>query len=208
MESPSASGGNRRSALFTLGNRVGGADGFARRRDFRVKPRPMCAAELTLALYEPDIAPNVGAMLRTCACLGVDAAIIEPAGFVFSDRRFRRAGMDYLDALVIDRHISFAAFELWRAAAGRRLVLLTTDGTSDLWDFSFRGGDILMVGRESVGVPESAAARADARVRIPITPPLRSLNVGVAAALALGEALRQLRHRAAAPVVEDVVTTV
>ena len=168
----------------------------------------MSAAELTLALYEPDIAPNAGAMLRTCACLGVDAAIIEPAGFVFSDRRFRRAGMDYLDALVIDRHSSFAAFERWRAAARRRLVLLTTEGTTELWDFAFRTGDILMVGRESVGVPESTAARADARVRIAIRPPLRSLNVGVAAALALGEALRQLRHRAgAARVGDDDVST-
>ncbi len=158
----------------------------------------MSAAELTLALYEPDIAPNAGAMLRTCACLGVDVAIIEPAGFVFSDRRFRRAGMDYLDALVIDRHTSFDAFENWRGAARRRLVLLTTTGTTELWDFAFRPADILMVGRESSGVPDSAAARADAWVRIPIRPPLRSLNVGIAAALALGEALRQLRHRAAA----------
>lgn len=154
----------------------------------------MSAHELTLALYEPDIAANAGAMLRTCACLGAAAAIIEPAGFAFSDRRFRRSGMDYLEDLVIDRHSSFRAFEDWRAAAGRRLVLLTTKGERELWDFAFRPGDILMVGRESAGVPDAVSARADARLRIPIRPPLRSLNVGIAAALALGEALRQLRE--------------
>jgi tRNA (cytidine/uridine-2'-O-)-methyltransferase len=153
----------------------------------------MTTSPITLALYEPDIAANAGAMMRTCACLGVDAAIVEPAGFLISDRRFRRSGMDYLNALVIARHDSFQRFETWRATSGRRLVLLTTKGDSQLWDFAFRPGDILMVGRESAGVPDAVAALADARVRIPIRPSLRSLNVGIAAALALGEALRQLR---------------
>ena len=153
----------------------------------------MSAAPIALALYEPDIAANAGAMMRTCACLGVDAAIIEPAGFPISDRRFRRSGMDYLDELVIERHASFERFETWRRAARRRLVLLTTKGDSQLWEFVFRPGDILMVGRESAGVPDAVAALADARVRIPIRPSLRSLNVGIAAALALGEALRQFR---------------
>ena len=153
----------------------------------------MFAAPIALALYEPDIAANAGAMMRTCACLGVDAAIIEPAGFPISDRRFRRSGMDYLDELVIERHATFEQFETWRRASGRRLVLLTTGGESQLWDFAFHPGDVLMVGRESAGVPDAVAALADARVRIPIRPPLRSLNVGIAAALALGEALRQLR---------------
>ena len=153
----------------------------------------MTTSPITLALYEPDIAANAGAMMRTCACLSVDAAIIEPAGFLISDRRFRRSGMDYLDALVITRHASFERFETWRAASRRRLVLLTTKGDSQLWDFAFRPGDILMVGRESAGVPDAVAALADARVRIPIRPSLRSLNVGIAAALALGEGLRQLR---------------
>ena len=133
-------------------------------------------------------------MMRTCACLGVDAAIIEPAGFPVSDRRFRRSGMDYLDHLAIQRHASFERFETWRRTTGRRLVLLTTKGDSQLWDFAFRPGDVLMVGRESAGVPDAVAAVADARVRIPIRPPLRSLNVGIAAALAFGEALRQLRQ--------------
>jgi tRNA (cytidine/uridine-2'-O-)-methyltransferase len=154
----------------------------------------MSASQIALALYEPDIAVNAGAMMRTCACLDVDAAIIEPAGFPVSDRRFRRAGMDYLDHLAIERHASFERFETWRRTTGRRLVLLTTKGDSLLWDFAFRPGDVLMVGRESAGVPDAVAAVADARVRIPIRPPLRSLNVGIAAALALGEALRQLRQ--------------
>lgn len=150
-------------------------------------------ARLTLALYEPDIAPNVGAMLRTCACLDIEAAIIEPAGFPLSDRRLRRSGMDYLDALSIERHLSFERFEAWRAQAGRRLVLLTTKGDTELWDFAFAADDVILVGRESAGVPEAVRSAADACVRIPIRRPLRSLNVGVAAALALGEARRQLR---------------
>jgi tRNA (cytidine/uridine-2'-O-)-methyltransferase len=154
----------------------------------------MSAAPIALALYEPDIAANAGAMMRTCACLGIDAAIVEPAGFPVSDRRFRRSGMDYLDHVAIERHASFERFETWRRTTGRRLVLLTTKGESRLWDFAFRPGDIVMVGRESAGVPDAVAAVVDARVRIPIRPPLRSLNVGIAAALALGEALRQLRQ--------------
>jgi tRNA (cytidine/uridine-2'-O-)-methyltransferase len=154
----------------------------------------MSAAPIALALYEPDIAANAGAMMRTCACLGIDAAIIEPAGFPVSDRRFRRSGMDYLDHVAIERHASFERFETWRRTTGRRLVLLTTKGESRLWDFAFRPGDVVMVGRESAGVPDAVAAVADVRVRIPIRPPLRSLNVGIAAALALGEALRQLRQ--------------
>jgi tRNA (cytidine/uridine-2'-O-)-methyltransferase len=164
------------------------AQGFADAADRPVR-------RLVLALYEPDIAANAGAMFRTCACFGADAAIVEPAGFVFSDKKFRRAGMDYLDALAITRHASFAAFEAWRAAEARRLVLLTTGGDVDLWDFAFQPGDVLMVGRESAGVPEAVHAGADVRLRIPILAPLRSLNVGVAAALALGEAARQARGR-------------
>jgi len=149
-------------------------------------------APLTLALYEPDMAPNAGAMLRTCACFAADAAIIEPAGFVLTDAGLRRAGMDYIDRLSIVRHASFARFEAWRAAAGRRLALLTTRGETTLWDFAFRPGDVILVGRESAGAPDSVHAAADARLRIPIAPPLRSLNVAVAAALALAEARRQL----------------
>ena len=147
---------------------------------------------LVLALFEPDIAANTGAMLRTCACLGAAAAIVEPAGFVFSDARFRRAGMDYLDALRLQRHASFAAFETWRRGEGRRLALLTTKGDVDLWDFRFAPGDVVMVGRELAGVPPAVHEAADARLRIPIRAPLRSLNVGVAAGIALADAVRQL----------------
>jgi len=149
-------------------------------------------ATLLLALYEPDIAQNAGAMLRTCACLGVSAAIIEPAGFRREDSRFRRAGMDYLDAVSIAAHDSWDRFEAWRIASGRRLVLLTTRGETDMWDFAFRQDDVILVGRESAGAPVSVARAADARLRIPIRPPLRSLNVGVAATIAMTEALRQL----------------
>jgi tRNA (cytidine/uridine-2'-O-)-methyltransferase len=150
------------------------------------------AAALCLALYQPDIAQNTGAMLRTCACLGVSAAIIEPAGFPVSDRHFRRSGMDYLDHVAIARHISWRAFSDWRRASGRRLILLTTSAEDSLWDFTFQKEDILIVGRESAGVPQEVHDDADARIRIAIQPAMRSLNVGVAAAIALAEALRQI----------------
>jgi tRNA (cytidine/uridine-2'-O-)-methyltransferase len=159
---------------------------------------------LALALYQPDIPQNAGTMLRACACLGVEAAIVEPAGFPVSDRHFRRAGMDYLDQLSIARHASFAAFERWRAAQAptRRLVLLTTSGETSLWDFAFSPGDVLMVGRESAGAPETVHHAADARIVVPLRQGLRSLNVAVAASMALGEAIRQLRAQGAAPTVD------
>ena len=150
------------------------------------------AAPLLLALFEPDIAQNAGAIFRTCACLGVEAAIIEPAGFRTSDSRFRRAGMDYLDVLTITIHDSWPRFEAWRASARRRLVLLTTKGERCLWDFAFEENDIILVGRESTGVPERVRASADVRLRIPVRAGLRSLNVGIAATIALTEALRQI----------------
>ncbi len=153
---------------------------------------------LTLALYQPDIPQNCGTMLRMCACLGIAAAIIEPAGFPTSDRHFRRAGMDYLDALEVGRHASFAAFEAWRvegagrAGTGRRLVLLSTKAATPYADATFRPGDVLMVGRESAGVPDHVHGAADLRVVVPMVPGLRSLNVAVAAAMVVGEALRQI----------------
>ena len=150
------------------------------------------AAPLLLALFEPDIAQNTGAMMRTCACLGVDAAIIEPAGFRINDSRFRRAAMDYINALRLESHDSWASFSAWRALHQRRLVLLTTKGETGLWDFAFREKDIILVGRESSGVPEAVRVSADVRVHIPIQPPLRSLNVGIAATIAMTEGLRQL----------------
>ena len=153
---------------------------------------------LRLALYQPDIPQNTGTMLRTCACLGVGADLIEPAGFPTSNRHFRRAGMDYLDAIAVIRHASYAAFETWRASTAgpiarpRRLVLLTTAAETDYRDFAFQDRDVLMVGRESAGVPPEVHAAADARITIPLQPGFRSLNVAVAAAMVLGEALRQL----------------
>ena len=152
---------------------------------------------LRLALYQPDIPQNAGTMLRMCACLGVAADIIEPAGFPVSDRHFRRAGMDYLDAVEIERHMSWRAFEEWRAgriATGEpaRLVLLTTKAALPYTDFRFAAGDILMVGRESAGVPDEVHDAAEGRIVIPIRPAMRSLNVAVSAAMALGEAIRQI----------------
>ncbi len=147
---------------------------------------------LMLALYQPDIPQNTGTMLRACACLGVAAAIIEPAGFPISDRNFRRAGMDYLDKVDLTRHISWRAFEEWRAASGRRLALLTTKGAQPYTEFAFKPGDIVMVGRESAGVPDEVHERADARLVIPMRMNLRSLNVAVAATMVIGEAIRQI----------------
>jgi tRNA (cytidine/uridine-2'-O-)-methyltransferase len=135
-------------------------------------------------------------MLRLAACLGVTAVIIEPAGFPVTDRHFRRAGMDYLDEVTIERHMSWRAFESWRNCARRegsagRLVLLTTKAELAYTDFRFADDDILLVGRESAGVPDEVQAAADAHLRIPIRASLRSLNVAVAASMVLGEAMRQ-----------------
>lgn len=151
---------------------------------------------MRLALYEPDIPQNAGTMLRLAACLGVAADVIEPCGFILSDSRLKRAGMDYLLQAEIKRHSSWAAFQEWRAEAGRaqgghRLLLLTTKGDIPYPSFAFRPDDILMVGRESAGVPDAVAAGADARIRIPMASGLRSINVAVAAAMVLGEARRQ-----------------
>ncbi|GLH80479.1 tRNA (cytidine(34)-2'-O)-methyltransferase [Bradyrhizobium sp. SSBR45G] len=149
---------------------------------------------MQIALYQPDIPQNTGTILRLCACLGLDAHIIEPAGFAVSDRHFRRAGMDYLDQLSWRRHDSWSAFEGWRTAQGHRLLLLTTKAQASYLDFSYRADDILLLGRESAGVPETVSDAADAQLRIPLRPGLRSLNVAMAAALAAGEALRQVGH--------------
>ena len=144
-----------------------------------------------LALYQPDIPQNAGTLLRLCACLGVDVDIVEPAGFPVSDRAFRRAGLDYLDKVNIARHVSFSAFEESRRKAGQRLVLLTTRAAQAHTAFRFAPGDVLMVGRESAGVPDEVHAAADARIIVPMREGLRSMNVAVAAAIVLGEALRQ-----------------
>lgn len=146
---------------------------------------------MQIALYQPDIPQNTGTILRLCACMGVAAHIIEPAGFPISDRHFRRAGMDYLDQVDWQRHDSWAKFEEWRRQGGHRLLLFTTKGATQYLDFSYQRSDILLFGRETAGVPQKVAEAADARLVIPIQPGLRSLNVAMAAAMALGEALRQ-----------------
>lgn len=146
---------------------------------------------MRLALYEPDIPQNTGTILRLCACLGLEAHIIEPAGFPVSDRAFRRAGMDYLDRVALTRHPSFAAFEEWRQGAGLTLTLLTTAAERSYLDHRFGAGEVVLLGRESAGVPEAVHRAADARLKVPIRADMRSLNVAMAAAMVAGEALRQ-----------------
>ena len=147
---------------------------------------------MRLALYQPDIPQNAGSLMRLCACLGVALDIIEPCGFLLSDRNFRRAGMDYAARADIHRHASWERFQNERASRpDNRLILLTTRGAEPYTGFTFAPGDILLVGRESAGVPEEVHQAADARLLIPMMPGLRSLNVAQAAAMVLGEALRQ-----------------
>lgn len=146
---------------------------------------------MEIVLYEPDIPQNAGTIMRLGACLAVPVHIIEPAGFPVSDRAFRRAGLDYLDAVKIERHVSFAAFEEWRQANARRLVLLTTKANDLYPSFAFRESDLLLVGRESAGVPDNVHAAAGASLRIPMRNGQRSLNIAVALSMVLGEALRQ-----------------
>ena len=149
---------------------------------------------MRLALYQPDIPQNAGSLMRLGACLGVGIDVIEPCGFLLTDRNFRRAGMDYLKSADIRRHASWTRFRDGFSAdrrAGQRLVLLTTRGAMAYADFAFQASDTLLVGRESAGVPDEVHAAADARLLIPLQPGLRSLNVAQAAAMVLGEALRQ-----------------
>jgi tRNA (cytidine/uridine-2'-O-)-methyltransferase len=143
---------------------------------------------MRIALYQPDIAPNAGTLMRLAACLGIAVDLIEPAGFLLSDARFRRAGMDYLDQLTLVRHVSWEAFQSARTG---RLVLLTTRGQTPHHKVEYRADDVLMVGRESAGVPESVHDSADLRVRVPMRQGLRSINVALAGTLVLGEAMRQ-----------------
>ncbi|WP_421726561.1 tRNA (cytidine(34)-2'-O)-methyltransferase [Bauldia sp.] len=144
---------------------------------------------IAIALYQPDIPQNTGNILRLGACLGASVHIIEPAGFDMSDRALRRAGMDYIAAVDLRRHTGWAAFVSWRES--RRIILLTTHADVAYADFTFRDDDVLLFGRESAGVPEEIHAAADARLLIPMRSGLRSLNVAAAAAMVLGEALRQ-----------------
>ena len=146
---------------------------------------------MRIALYEPDIPQNTGTILRLAACLGVEAHIVEPTGFPSSDRAFRRAGMDYLDQVSLRRHQSWAAFDAWRRSEQLRLILFTTGAETSYLDCAYRPDDVLMFGRESAGVPEAVHQAADLRLKVPMRPDLRSINVAMTAAMALGEALRQ-----------------
>ena len=144
---------------------------------------------MRIALYEPEIAGNVGAVMRLGACLGAAVDLIEPLGFAWDDKRVRRAAMDYIDHVEVTRHAGFAAFRA--AVAPRRLVLFTTKATQSVYDFSFAPDDVLLFGKESAGVPASVAEVCQARLRIPMRPEVRSMNLASSAALVLGEALRQ-----------------
>lgn len=147
---------------------------------------------MRLALFQPDMAPNTGAMMRLCACFGVGMDIIEPCGFVWDERKIKRTGMDYRQLVAFQRHADWARFRAHMS--GKRLVLLTTKAALPYHHFSFQADDILMVGQESAGVPLDVHQSVDAQIVIPMQPQARSLNVGMAAAIVLAEALRQTGH--------------
>ncbi len=146
---------------------------------------------MRLALYQPDIPQNTGTLLRLCACLDVPCDIIEPCGFPLDDAKLRRAGMDYLDLAKMTRHDSWEKFLRFARENNHRLVLLTTKADMSCYDFRFQRGDILLLGRESLGVPQEVHDAASARIKIPMQQGARSLNVAIAGAMVLGEALRQ-----------------
>lgn len=146
---------------------------------------------LKIALYQPDIPGNTGTILRFAACMGLSVDIIEPAGFVLSDKNLKRAGMDYIASVTMTRHINFDSFETWRKAEGRRVVLASTKAAVPYADFQFKPDDILLFGRESAGVPDHVHEGADARILIPMAQGQRSINVALSAAMIAGEALRQ-----------------
>ncbi|HEY4345769.1 MAG TPA: tRNA (cytidine(34)-2'-O)-methyltransferase [Parvibaculum sp.] len=156
---------------------------------------------MRLALFEPDIPQNTGTLIRLGACLGVPVDIIEPTGFPWSDRALKRAGLDYWELADVTRHVSWETYLASHLAADRpaagRLVLLTTKSAEPYTSFAFQPGDTLLLGRETAGVPPEVHAAAGARITIPMRPPARSLNVAIAAAMVLGEALRQTAGPAA-----------
>lgn len=147
-----------------------------------------------IALYQPDIPQNLGSILRLCACMGIVCHIIEPCGFPFDDKRIKRAGMDYMDVVQYHRHASWEAFLTYRAQQNLRLILLTTKTKAPYTGVTYTNNDVLLMGRESAGVPQEVAAECDLRVTIPINPQARSLNVAMASAIVAGEAVRQLMH--------------
>jgi tRNA (cytidine/uridine-2'-O-)-methyltransferase len=156
------------------------------------KARTPPALSLDLALYQPDIAQNTGTLIRLCACMGLTLHVIHPAGFPISPKTLARAGLDYVEHASLKEHDSFEAFDAWRIGAGRRLVLLTTKSSQSAYEVEYKAGDILMLGRESAGVPDAVADRSDVRIRIPMRPGLRSINVALAGSMIVGEAMRQI----------------
>ncbi len=146
---------------------------------------------MRIALYQPDIAGNVGTIIRMAACFGVTCDIIHPCGFAFSERGMKRAGMDYVAQASVSQHDSWAAFEAMAAANARRIILLSSKASVPLPGAVFMASDIILMGSEGAGVPESVHSRADLRVHIPMAAGFRSLNVAVAAGIALAEGLRQ-----------------
>lgn len=152
--------------------------------------RDLCDMAMRIALLEPDIAGNLGTILRLSACLGVAVDVIEPCGFPFSDRSLRRAGMDYAAQAEVQRHADWETFSRLRRG---RLVLLTTRASTPYHQVTYRPDDVLLLGKESAGAPDHVHETADLRVRIPLRPGFRSLNVAVAAGIVLGEALRQTK---------------
>lgn len=150
---------------------------------------------MRIALYQPDIPQNTGTIIRMAVCLGLSVDIIMPCGFPFSDRALRRAGMDYLDQADISKHTEWNAFEASRRASGGRLVLLTTRAATPYTECAFRADDVLLLGRESAGVPAKVHDAADEHVLVPMAGGMRSLNVAVAAAMVVGEALRQTQSK-------------
>ncbi|UXN64774.1 MULTISPECIES: tRNA (cytidine(34)-2'-O)-methyltransferase [Phyllobacterium] len=149
--------------------------------------------DLRIALYQPDIPGNTGTILRMAACFGIAVDIIEPAGFDLSDRSLKRAGMDYLEQAALTRHADWTHFQQWRLTEKRRLLLFSTKAAEPYTQFRFHPGDILLLGRESAGVPDEVHQTADARLIIPMVPGARSLNIALSAAIAAGEALRQFQ---------------
>lgn len=144
---------------------------------------------MRVALFEPEIAGNVGAVLRLGACMGIAVDLIEPMGFAWDDRRVRRTAMDYIDHVEVARHPDFSAFQASRP--GARLILFTSKATRSAYDHAFTASDILLFGKESAGVPSDIAEQCAVHLRIPMHPQVRSLNLATSAALAVGEALRQ-----------------
>lgn len=152
----------------------------------------MSPHSLRIALYQPDIPGNTGTILRLAACLGLAVDIIEPAGFDLSDKNLKRAGMDYIAAVTLTRHINWDRFEEVRLAQGRRLVLASTKAAEPYTRFRFQPNDTLLFGRESAGVPDHVHDRADGRIIVPMVEGQRSLNVAMSVAMIAGEAIRQV----------------